>query len=65
MYSIKTSSILAKINFSSKTLARTVWVWSEWGGENSKLAVIGKRGMEHFAVGLLKKMYRMMSQWKV
>jgi hypothetical protein len=36
------NSILARSNFSSKNVARTVWEWSEWGGENWKLAVIGR-----------------------
>ena len=35
------NSFLAKSNFSSKNFAGTVWEWSEWGGENRKLAVIG------------------------
>lgn len=29
-------------NFSSKNFVSTVWKWSEWGGENRKLAVIGR-----------------------
>jgi hypothetical protein len=31
---INKNSFLGKSNFPSKNLARTVWEWSEWGGEN-------------------------------
>jgi hypothetical protein len=31
-----------KNNFSSNNFARNVWVWSERGGGNGKLAVIGR-----------------------
>jgi hypothetical protein len=36
------NSFLARSNFSNKNLARTVWEWLEWGGENWILAVIGR-----------------------
>jgi hypothetical protein len=36
------NSFLAKIKFSGKSFAWTVWEWSEWGGENLKLALIGR-----------------------
>ena len=45
---------LAKNNFSSKNVARTVWEWSKWGGENWKLAVIGREVLTGlFLTGLL------------
>ena len=42
MVKINKNSYLAKNNFSSKNLARTVWEWSEWRGGTENELFLGE-----------------------